>query len=72
MQEFMLKAKLHRATVTHAELSYEDSLSIDQELMAAVGLREFERIHIYNINNGERFETYATRASGGSGTMGLN
>ncbi|MCB2214513.1 aspartate 1-decarboxylase [Desulfofustis glycolicus] len=72
MQEFMLKAKLHRATITHAELSYEGSLSIDQELMAAVGLREFERIHIYNINNGERFETYAIKAPGGSGTVGLN
>ncbi|MBE0583048.1 MAG: aspartate 1-decarboxylase [Desulfofustis sp.] len=72
MQEFMLKAKLHRATVTHAELSYEGSLSIDQDLMAAVGIREFERIHIYNINNGERFETYAIKADSGSGTIGLN
>jgi aspartate 1-decarboxylase len=72
MQEFMLKAKLHRATVTHAELSYEGSLSIDQDLMAAVGIREFEGIHIYNINNGERFETYAIKAGSGSGTIGFN
>lgn len=70
--DFMLKAKIHRASITMADLTYEGSLSIDYELMEAVGLREFERIHIYNINNGERFETYAIKAESKSGIIGLN
>ncbi len=72
MQRQMLKAKLHRATVTEADLSYEGSLTIDKELMDTVGIMPFERVHIYNINNGERFDTYAIVGVPGSGVIGLN
>ena len=68
----MLKAKLHRATVTEADLSYEGSLTIDKNLMDAVGIVPFERVHIYNINNGERFDTYAIVGAPGAGVIGLN
>jgi len=68
----VLKAKLHRATVTQADLSYEGSLTIDQNLMDAVGIAPFERVYIYNINNGERFDTYAIVGAPGSGVIGLN
>ncbi len=68
----MLKAKLHRATVTEADLSYEGSLTIDKNLMDAVGIVPFERVHIYNINNGERFDTYAIVGTPGTGVIGLN
>jgi len=68
----MLNAKIHRATVTEADLDYEGSLTIDQDLMDAVGIASFERIKIYNINNGERFDTYAIEGPRGSGTIGLN
>lgn len=68
----MLKCKIHRATVTEANLSYEGSLTIDQDLMDEVGLLPFERVHIYNINNGERFETYAITGPRGSGVICLN
>ncbi|MEK7357143.1 MAG: aspartate 1-decarboxylase [Bdellovibrionota bacterium] len=54
----MLKCKIHRATVTDADLNYEGSVSIDPKLIEAAGLREFERVEIYNCNNGERFATY--------------
>lgn len=54
----MLKCKIHRATVTDADLNYEGSISIDPVLVAAAGLREFERVEIYNCNNGQRFATY--------------
>ncbi len=68
----MLKAKLHRATITEADLSYEGSLTIDKNLMDAVGIVPFERVHIYNINNGERFDTYAILGAPGTGVIGLN
>ncbi|MEW5790174.1 MAG: aspartate 1-decarboxylase [Pseudomonadota bacterium] len=68
----MLKAKLHRVTVTHAELHYEGSCAIDADLLAAAGIREYEQIHIYNVNNGERFTTYAIRAEPGSGVISVN
>lgn len=68
----MLRAKLHRATVTEADLSYEGSLTIDKNLMDAVGIVPFERVHIYNANNGERFDTYAIVGAAGSGVIGLN
>ena len=68
----MLKAKLHRATVTEADFSYEGSLTIDKNLMDAVGIVPFERVHIYNINNGERFDTYAIVGVPGAGVIGLN
>ncbi len=58
MRSSFLKCKIHRATVTDADLSYEGSISIDPGLCEAAGLREFERVEIYNCNNGARFATY--------------
>jgi len=72
MQLNMLKAKIHRATVTQAELDYEGSCAVDEQLLKAAGIREFEQLHIYNITSGERFVTYAIRASAGSGTISVN
>ncbi|WP_266156638.1 aspartate 1-decarboxylase [Dyella silvatica] len=68
----MLKAKIHRATVTHAELHYEGSIAIDGILLDASGIREYEQIHAWNINNGKRFVTYALRAEEGSGIISVN
>lgn len=68
----MLKAKIHRATVTHAELHYEGSCAIDDDLLKASGIREFEQIEIYNISNGQRLSTYAIRAEAGSGIISMN
>jgi aspartate 1-decarboxylase len=68
----MLKAKLHKATITEADLSYEGSLTIDKDLMDAVGIIPFEKVKVYNINNGERFDTYAIEGPTGSGVIGLN
>jgi len=68
----MLKAKLHRVTVTRSELGYEGSCAIDGNLLDLAGIREYEQIQIYNINNGERFTTYAIRAENGSGTISVN
>lgn len=72
MQLTMLKAKLHRARVTHSELGYEGSCAIDSSLLDLAGIHEYEQIHIYNINNGERFVTYAIRAEAGSGIISVN
>ena len=72
MQRQMLRAKLHKATITEADLNYEGSLSIDKELLDAVGILPFERVKVYNINNGERFDTYAIEGAPGSGIIGLN
>lgn len=68
----MLKAKLHRATVTHSELEYEGSCAIDGKLLETSGIREYEQIEIYNITNGERFTTYAIRAEDNSGIISVN
>lgn len=68
----MLKSKIHRVTITQADLHYDGSLTIDQYLMQAAGIIPFEMVHVYNINNGERFETYAIRGEAGSGVIGLN
>ncbi len=68
----MFKAKIHRATVSHAELHYEGSIAIDGELLDAAGIREYEQIHAWDINNGERFVTYALRAEEGSGIISVN
>jgi aspartate 1-decarboxylase len=68
----MLKCKIHRATVTHAELHYEGSIAIDGLLLDASGIREYEQIHAWNINNGKRFVTYALRAEEGSGIISVN
>jgi aspartate 1-decarboxylase len=68
----MLRAKLHRATVTEADLHYEGSCGIDAQLLEVACIKEFERIELYNINNGERFSTYAIAAAPGSGVISLN
>lgn len=68
----MLKCKLHRACVTHAELDYEGSCAIDEDLMRAAGIREYEQLHLYNLANGERFTTYAIRAEAGSRVISIN
>lgn len=72
MQRTMLKAKLHRVRVTHAELHYEGSCAIDQRLMDAADIREYQQIDIYNITNGERFTTYAIPAERDSGIVSIN
>jgi len=72
MQLTLLKAKLHHARVTHAELEYEGSCAIDSALLEAAGIREYEQIHIYNLENGERLVTYAIRAEEGSGVISVN
>lgn len=72
MQLHMLKCKLHRACVTHAELDYEGSCAIDAKLLDLAGILEFEQIQIYNVGNGERFTTYAIRAEPGSGIISVN
>ena len=68
----MLKAKLHRASVTHSELEYEGSCAIDGKLLEISGIQEYEQIEIYNATNGERFRTYAIRAEDGSGVISVN
>jgi aspartate 1-decarboxylase len=72
MQRIMLKSKLHRVHVTHAELHYEGSCAIDDDLLDAADIREYQQIDIYNITNGERFTTYAIRAQRGSGVISVN
>lgn len=67
----VLKAKLHRATVTSCLLNYEGSCAIDQDWLDQVGIREYEQIHIWNVNNGERFTTYAINAPRGSGEISI-
>ena len=68
----MLKAKLHRACVTHSELEYEGSCAIDGDLLDFSGIREYEQIQIYNLTYGERFTTYAIRAEAGSKVISAN
>lgn len=72
MQRVMLRGKLHQARVTHAELNYEGSCAIDQDLLDAADLREYEQIDIYNIENGERFHTYVIAGERGSKIISLN
>ena len=72
MQRTMLKSKIHRARVTHSELHYEGSCAIDETLMEAADIREFQQIDIYNVTNGERFTTYAIRAQRDSGIISVN
>lgn len=72
MQRTMLKSKLHRVTTTHADLHYEGSCAIDDDLLEAANIREYEQIDIWNVNNGERFTTYAIRAQRGSGIISVN
>lgn len=72
MQLTLLKTKIHRAIVTHSELNYEGSIAIDDDLLRATGIREFEQVHIWDVSNGARFTTYAIRAEAGSGVISLN
>lgn len=72
MQLTLLKCKLHRACVTHAELDYEGSCAIDIDLLEQAGIREYEQIQIYNITSGERFTTYAIKAEKGSKVISVN
>ncbi|HED17203.1 MAG TPA: aspartate 1-decarboxylase [Gammaproteobacteria bacterium] len=72
MQRTVLMAKLHKAHVTHSELEYEGSCAIDGHLLDAAGIREYEQIHMYNLDNGERFTTYAIRAQDHSGIISVN
>jgi aspartate 1-decarboxylase len=68
----ILKSKIHRATVTDACLDYEGSITIDRELIQAAGLFPYEKVHVLNINNGERFETYIMEGESKSGIVCLN
>jgi aspartate 1-decarboxylase len=68
----LLKSKIHRASVTHCELNYEGSCAIDEDLLDASNIGENEQVHIWNINNGERFVTYAIRAERGSQIISVN
>jgi aspartate 1-decarboxylase len=72
MEITLLKSKLHQANVTLTELEYEGSCAIDADLLAAAGIHEYEQIQIYNLNNGERFTTYAIQAEAGSGVISVN
>jgi aspartate 1-decarboxylase len=68
----MMKGKLHQGRVTHCELEYEGSCAIDTRLLEVAGILPFEQIHIYNLDNGERFTTYAIQAEAGSGVISVN
>jgi len=72
MQITMLKCKIHRATVTRSDLDYEGSIEIDSALMEAAKLLPFEAVHVWNVTNGERFQTYAVPGAPGSGTICIN
>jgi len=72
MQIEVLKSKIHRATITESDLNYIGSIGIDEDLMDAVQLIENEKVHVYNINNGERLETYVIKGERGSGIISLN
>ena len=72
MQRFMLRSKIHRATLTGTELDYEGSIAIDRDLIAAAELLPGEQVHVLNLSNGQRLITYVIEAPGGSGTVLLN
>ena len=72
MQRIMLKSKIHRATVTDANIDYEGSITLDEDLMEAAALLPFEQVHIYNITNGERFQTYVIKGGRGKGDVCIN
>ncbi len=68
----MLKSKIHRATVTQADLNYVGSITIDESLMEAAGIYEYEKVQIADVDNGARFETYVIAGEAGSGIICLN
>ena len=72
MQRIMLKSKIHRATLTDANLNYEGSITIDEDLMDAADILAFEQVQIYDINNGNRFETYVIKGERGGGVICVN
>jgi aspartate 1-decarboxylase len=72
MKRIMCKSKIHRATVTDANLNYEGSISVDPTLLEAADILEYEQVHVVNIANGARFETYAMRGREGSGEVVIN
>ena len=72
MRRTFFKSKIHRATVTHADLDYEGSVSIDEDLMDAAGIWEYEAVHVWNITRGTRLQTYAIRGERGSGIICIN
>jgi len=72
MYRTLLKSKIHRVAATHCELHYEGSCAIDEDLLDAAGIVENEQVHIWNINNGERFITYAIKGQRGSGMVSVN
>ena len=72
MQRTLLAAKIHSCTITNANLNYMGSISIDELLLTAAGIVPYEQVHVVNVNNGERFITYAIAAAPGSGSIELN
>ena len=72
MRRTLLKSKIHRARVTHSERDYEGSIAIDVRLLELADVREYERVEVYNVTNGERFATYAIQAEAGSGIVSVN
>ena len=72
MRRTMCKSKIHRATLTGADLHYEGSLTVDRELMEAADMRPFEKVQVVNVNTGARLETYLIAGEPGSGTVQLN
>jgi aspartate 1-decarboxylase len=72
MRRTFFKSKIHRATVTHADLDYEGSVSIDEDLMDAAGIWNYEAVHVWNITRGTRLQTYAIRGERGSGVICIN
>ena len=69
---FVMRSKIHRATVTHADVDYVGSISIDSEIMDAAGIEEWEKVHVLDVTNGSRLETYAIRAPAGSKKICIN
>ncbi|MAR62000.1 MAG: aspartate 1-decarboxylase [Euryarchaeota archaeon] len=72
MMRFVMRSKIHRATVTDADVDYVGSISIDSDLMKAAGIEEWEKVHVLDVTNGSRLETYAIEAPAGSGKICIN
>jgi aspartate 1-decarboxylase len=72
MRRTFFRSKIHRATVTHADLDYEGSVTIDEDLMDAAGMWDYEAVHIWNITRGTRLQTYAIKGQRGSGVICIN
>ena len=69
---FVMRSKIHRATVTHADVDYIGSISIDENILQAEGIEEWEKIHVLDVTNGSRLETYVVKAPAGSGRICIN